>query len=401
MERFTILGWIIDTRRLLISLPPKKFKRWNKELGEIIHKSVIGRLNHAASVCPLMRYFLGRIRSVLTSWDVSKTSKKVERYLSSQVLENLQLWRKDFLPTIATGMSLNLITYRHPTFLCWSDACPEGMGGFDYQGNSWRYQIPAEFQESLWLKNNCLEFVAMILTVWQAILLEFSCPDDCFLSLGDNSSAVGWLHKASVDSSKDLPLFLASRKFAQIMLTSNSCLYSQHIPGVSNTIADALSHRFDLMDDELTQFVNSLPSNQVQKPFRILPLHPEINSWMIYWMQNCKGMKGSHKIPETKKVECGDVGANIHNLSESSTMSGCPNCSQNNVPMLLEPSPQLCGEESFLDRTRSAWLRQQSKRPWQNWVRSLGQTWGSTPHMETDLTSYTPYLPDNSRGCKI
>jgi hypothetical protein len=167
MERFTILGWIIDTRRLLISLPPKKFKRWNKELGEIIHKSVIGRLNHAASVCPLMRYFLGRIRSVLTSWDVSKTSKKVERYLSSQVLENLQLWRKDFLPTIATGMSLNLITYRHPTFLCWSDACPEGMGGFDYQGNSWRYQIPAEFQESLWLKNNCLEFVAMILTVWQ------------------------------------------------------------------------------------------------------------------------------------------------------------------------------------------------------------------------------------------
>jgi hypothetical protein len=223
MERFIILGWIIDTRRLLISLPQKKFKRWNKELGEIIHRkkvsyalleSLIGRLNHAASVCPLMRYFLGKIRSVLTSWDVSKTSKKVERYLSSQVLEDLQLWRKDFLPTIATGMSLNLITYRRPTFLCWSDACPEGMGGFDYQGNSWRYQIPAEFRESLRLKNNCLEFVAAILTVWQAILLAFSCPEDCFLSLGDNSSAVGWLHKASVDSSKNLPLFLASRKFA-------------------------------------------------------------------------------------------------------------------------------------------------------------------------------------------
>jgi len=40
-ECFTILGWNLNTRNLTIALPPKKFNRWNKELGEIIfHKKV-------------------------------------------------------------------------------------------------------------------------------------------------------------------------------------------------------------------------------------------------------------------------------------------------------------------------------------------------------------------------
>jgi len=86
-ENFTILGWDINTRKMQIALPAKKFKQWTDELGEIIFwkkvsfgklESTIGRLNHAASVCLLMRYFLSRIRIVLTAWDVSCKSKKVE-----------------------------------------------------------------------------------------------------------------------------------------------------------------------------------------------------------------------------------------------------------------------------------------------------------------------------------
>jgi hypothetical protein len=30
-------------------------------------------------------------------------------------------------------------------------------------------------------------------------------------------------------------------------------------------------------------------------------------------------------------------------------------------------------------------------------VRSLGQTWGTTPHMEVDLNHCIHYLPDNSK----
>ena len=142
-ERFTLLGWDIDTRSLSIALPLKKSARWEKDLLEIINRkkvsygsleTTVGRLNHAATAYPFMRYFLNRIRLVLTNWDVSKKSKKVERYLSSQVLEDLKLWKDDFLPRISKGISLNLITYRRPSFLCWSDACPSGMGGLDHMG---------------------------------------------------------------------------------------------------------------------------------------------------------------------------------------------------------------------------------------------------------------------------
>ena len=154
-----------------------------------------------------MRYFLNRIRRVLTSWDISKSNKKVECYLSKQVLEDLKLWRNRFLPLIHDGMSLNLVSYRRPSFLCWSDACPGGMGGYDHLGNAWRLEIPSEYKECVHHQNNCLEFLASIITVWQAIINKHANDEECFLSLGDNSSSVGWLHRANTDKSNNLPLF--------------------------------------------------------------------------------------------------------------------------------------------------------------------------------------------------
>jgi hypothetical protein len=249
-ESFILLGWEIDTRRLTIALPMEKYKRWHSDLGMMIFRkkvsfalleSTMGRLNHAASACPLMRYFISRIPLALNTWNITNKSKKVEQYLATQVLEDLKLWKNTFLPSIASGMNINLITYHRPSFLCWSDACPERLGGFDHMGHAWRFKIPEEYKEAVKNKNNCLEFIASIVTVWQAMIQKRSEEEECFLSAGDNSSSVGWLHKASIDPSKNLPLFLATRKFAEIIINSKSCIYSQHIPGISNTIADALS----------------------------------------------------------------------------------------------------------------------------------------------------------------
>jgi hypothetical protein len=86
-----------------------------KKVSYTLLESLVGRLNHTATACPIMRYFLGRIRALLTNWDVSKTTKKVERYLSSQVLDDFRLWKDTFLPAVAKGISLNLITYHRPT----------------------------------------------------------------------------------------------------------------------------------------------------------------------------------------------------------------------------------------------------------------------------------------------
>ncbi len=146
-EEPIILGWQLNTRKLTIALPEKKYKCWHDDLTSYIksrkisHKdleSLIGRLNHSATACPLMRYFLNRIRKTLEQWNTKNTSKKV--------------------------------VLRRPSYVCWSDACPQGLGGYNFLGNAWCYPIPPEFYSAVNKKNNSLEFVAAIITVWISIL---------------------------------------------------------------------------------------------------------------------------------------------------------------------------------------------------------------------------------------
>lgn len=142
-----------------------------------------------------MRYFLHRICQVFITWDVSAMNKKVEHYLSKKVIEDLKLWRNNFLPLIHKGMSLNLVSFRHPSYLCWSDACPTGLGGYDHLGNARCFAIPSYFHAVMMNQNNYLEFLASIITVLQAIKNNNTNEEECFLSLGDNSSSVRWLHR--------------------------------------------------------------------------------------------------------------------------------------------------------------------------------------------------------------
>jgi hypothetical protein len=408
-EKFTFLSWDIDTRSITMALPNKKFARWSSDIQKIISskkvsyanlESVLGRLNHAASAYPIMRYFLSKIRIVITNWDVSRTTKKVTRYLTSQVIKDLRLWHNVFLPAISRGMSLNLITFRRPSYMGWSDACPHGLGGFDYLGNAWRLAIPPEFKQAMEHKNNCLEFLASFFTIWQSILMGWSKLEECFLVLGDNSSAVGWLHKASVDPSKDSPLFMATRKFAEVMITEKACIYSQHIPGVSNKIADALSRHFDLSDAQLTNYILSSYSSQVSSSFRIYQVHQEITCWMTCWLQKCSETRGLQKILKTRNAECIKDGLLTQTPLGLQGMYGYPAYPLNTESTSSEHLQQLYDGENFLNLTQNAWLRQRYKRPWQNWVRSLGQTWGTTSHMELDQTPCT-YLPDSSEECGI
>ena len=67
-----VLGWLLDTRRFLISLPDDKFEAWLGQLIETVARgwitfsdleTLVGRLNHAATIIPLSRHFLNRIRN--------------------------------------------------------------------------------------------------------------------------------------------------------------------------------------------------------------------------------------------------------------------------------------------------------------------------------------------------
>jgi hypothetical protein len=65
----TVLGWIINTRSLSISLPVDKYSKWSSHIKEISSASTVnskqletllGRLNHVASIQAMLHHFLGR-----------------------------------------------------------------------------------------------------------------------------------------------------------------------------------------------------------------------------------------------------------------------------------------------------------------------------------------------------
>jgi hypothetical protein len=118
-EEQMVLGWALETRRLIVSLPGDKFIAWSVDIAKILLtgtvtfgdlESCIGRLNHAAYVIPLSHHFLGRLYARITP----AKPKRQQLTLSQVELDDLKTWLH-FLDNARTGISMNLLTHRTPT----------------------------------------------------------------------------------------------------------------------------------------------------------------------------------------------------------------------------------------------------------------------------------------------
>ncbi len=113
-----LLDWLLDTRRLLISLLNDKFTAWSndimalltsKQASHPILDKLVGRLNHVGYIIPTARHFLSRIRQL-------KTKAKFQRQvvIPALVRVDLKLWLT-FLTSANKGISMNLLTWRAAT----------------------------------------------------------------------------------------------------------------------------------------------------------------------------------------------------------------------------------------------------------------------------------------------
>jgi hypothetical protein len=173
------------------------------------------------------------------------------------------------------------------------------MGDFTWSGRAWRIRIPPSSAiYGVSEANNVLEFLAMAVTIW-IILLDcktHGITNECILSLGDNTSAIGWIFRSTrlpPDSSYYAPVQLISRKVALLVTESRQGLCSQHLKGGSNFIADWLSFTTqtrdakqnpvafdDPADDILTDRFHSSFPQLVPRRFKISPLPEEILSFV-------------------------------------------------------------------------------------------------------------------------
>lgn len=119
MEIQIALGWLLNTRALLIMPPEDKFEAWSSDMQETVKnlrvkhgdlESTLGRLNHVGCVIPLARHFLSLLRLRIRN----RRHKNQELTLNFQEGEELSL-SLDFLRMARAGVSLNRITIRKPS----------------------------------------------------------------------------------------------------------------------------------------------------------------------------------------------------------------------------------------------------------------------------------------------
>ena len=147
---------------------------------------------------------------------------------------DLLLWIQILNHTSSKGIDINNITFTKETVVCISDACEHGIGGYNSDGLAWRWELPEHMKGKFTI--NLLEFLAAAITI--EMTLQSTDTPQKVLSLTDSTSALGWLHKASFPESKPIHDKVA-RWLAIKLMEKESSLYSQHIAGKFNMIADS------------------------------------------------------------------------------------------------------------------------------------------------------------------
>ena len=109
-------------------------------------------------------------------------------------------------------------------------------GGFNCNWLGWLYELPPTLTGKCSI--NLLAFITSIITT-QLTIISSNIPQKLF-SYTNSSSAPGWLYKASFTSSQPVYDEIV-RWLAELLINNDAALYSQHIKGKHNIIAEILS----------------------------------------------------------------------------------------------------------------------------------------------------------------
>jgi hypothetical protein len=386
----TILGWVWDLRRLIVSLPENKYIAWSNDIRTVISsarikthdlESTIGRLTHLSLVVPHVHHFLSRIRELHTR---AQRNKRRHTIIPNICLEDFKLML-DFLDRAKQGIDINLLTYRKPTHVYRSDACPAGIGGYSHEGFAWRFHLPdnLQFRASI----NLLEHLAGIITPWVDILAGRLTRGDCALSMTDNTTSAGWMQKSNFREECD-PVQAAARisvarTHARRYMNLEIRDYSQWFRGKDNNVADSLSRDFHLSDAELTSHVTKQFLSQVTEAFQIVPLPNEIVSWMTSLLLTLPVKEQFKEAHTPTKLALGDDGQTTASQSDSEQTPSCPASNDNNERRSSEPSQAPYAKDDLREALQVPWLLQQSAVPSITWLRPFAVRDTPTQHGTT------------------
>ena len=276
-----LLGFVLDTRKMVVSYPLDKkedllslLTREEWKLGQkykVRHlASILGKLRNLGQILPFGIHLSINLQLSLSTFikssivKVTKTPHATMRstmraiwnpfrrlHLSKQAISDLQ-----FLTTLLTSAPINiwsrpvsLVIPRDPQFSAFSDACDNGLGGYSTPLNfQWRDMITSIYNERE-LHINSKEFIALFINVYFSmisfLLQKWENLDGfIFELLCDNTAAISWMTHSS-RYHDDKAITRLSHALSLLIYKFNSILPAnftpKHIPGEDNNEADALS----------------------------------------------------------------------------------------------------------------------------------------------------------------
>jgi hypothetical protein len=401
----TILGWVFDFRRMIVSLPDNKFIAWSREIENLLEKMEttakeleenIGRMVHLSMILPFVHHFMSRLRDLQAR---AKNRRSIKITAECEKDLNLMLF---FLKEASKGVDLNQIAFRMPGFVYRSDSCPKGLGGYSHLGKAWRFYIPEwlQFRAS----NNLLEHIASIITPWIDILNGTVKKGDCILSLTDSSTSEGWAKKTNFSEEGEDPIqatirIEVARGHAMRLLSVGIKDYSQWFPGKENDVSDALSRDDDRSNEELTNILRTFVPEQVPENFEIQPLPNEIVLWLTSVLQQLPVKEQLRERHTRTKLGRGGDGSNTSDPSELLRMSSSTDSAEDSASKSWAPLPWLCVAQDFRHQLMIPWLREQSEIPSRMWLRPSGKTTGPT-RPRTKMESLDDFYHNSSELSK-
>ena len=139
-----------------------------------------------------------------------------------------------------------------------------------------KYELPDELIGKLSI--NLLEFLASAITIH--LSLNNPKQPQKISAYTDSSSALGRLYKVSFSEAQP-EHDEGARWLASSLMRYDSVLYSQHIGGRENFIADSLSRDHHMSDEQLALLFLSLLPLQMPQNLNISQVPKEIRSWVL------------------------------------------------------------------------------------------------------------------------
>jgi hypothetical protein len=290
-----LLGWLIDTTKQTLELPPHRYARLctifddlrgRKRVSLKLWQKVLGELRSMVLAIPGGRGLFSTLQSGIRHSDRSRV--RIDSHVRAQ-LDDFEALAADLhlRPTQLAEIVPDL-----PSGIGAVDAAKPGMGGVWFIDGAapilWRAPFPIHIQQRLVTDTNptgdltISDFELAGVVAHQDILAQsFDARARTFTILNDNSPAVSRVSKGSITSRDSAAYLLRLSSLHQ--RHHRYCLRYDHIAGAANAMADDASRLWHLTNDQLlSHFSQTYPQS---RPWQLRTLPPPMTSALISALQ--------------------------------------------------------------------------------------------------------------------